>query len=156
MENLKLGVRNAVRALIIENGRILLLRKDGDPQGERYALPGGAQELGETLVDALQRECLEEIGSPVEVEDLLFLADWFKARLTEPPSTRQLVEFMFACRLPSGYRPHNGHRPDKHQREVVWVELKRLPELRLLPLSLARHLANPPAEGGAVYLGTLE
>lgn len=31
------GIRNAVRAFIVRNGKVLLLRKDGHPKGERYA-----------------------------------------------------------------------------------------------------------------------
>ena len=156
MNDLLPGIRNAVRALIVRDGRILLLRKDGDPKGERFALPGGAQDQGETLEQALNRECLEEIGTRVRVGALVHVADWFKVRQTDPPSTRQLVEFLFACEVPADYRPRNGHHPDKHQIEVVWNELAQLPRLRLLPASLARHLAAFPSGGSGVYLGVLE
>lgn len=156
MINLIPGVRNAVRALIIRNDSVLLLRKDGYPSGgERYALPGGGQDAGETLVQALSRECLEEIGVEVQVRGLLHVADWFKQRDTDPPSTRQLVEFLFACEVPGEYRPRNGHRPDKHQVEVVWKPLHELPDIQLLPLSLATHLAGFPRGREHVYLGCL-
>ena len=74
MENLTPVIRNAVRALIIREGRILLLRKE-DERGERFALPGGAQDLGETLEQALNRECQEEIGTGVQIIDLVHVAD---------------------------------------------------------------------------------
>jgi len=156
MDNLVPGVRNAVRALIINDGRILLLRKDGGDQGTRYALPGGAQETGETLSQALQRECLEEIGTQVRIRDLLHLAEWFKPRETEPPSTRQLLEFLFDCGLPPGYRPHNGHKPDKHQLDVVWMELHELAGVRLLPHSMAGYLSAYPGKQHGVYLGAID
>ncbi len=156
MDNLIPGVRNAVRALIVRDGKILLLRKDGYPKGERYALPGGAQDSGETLEQALNRECMEEIGTEVRINGLLHVADWFKHRDTEPPSTRQLVEFLFDCEVPADYRPRNGHHPDKHQVEVQWRELRELPGIRLLPQSLAEHLAEHPRGNGKIYLGNLE
>ena len=59
MENLTPGIRNAARAVILREGSILLLRKNGSGGGERFALPGGAQDLGETLEQALNRECLD-------------------------------------------------------------------------------------------------
>ena len=155
MENLVPQIRNAARALVVRDGRILLLRKQGDARGERYALPGGAQEPGETLEQALNRECMEEIGTEVRILDLLHVADWFKRRETVPPSTRQLVEFLFGCEVPEGYQAHNGHRPDKHQVAVVWVDLDVLTDIRLFPLSLASHLANYPRKDSGVYLGTL-
>ena len=37
MENVEPNIRNAVRALIIRDHHILLLRKGGDARGERYA-----------------------------------------------------------------------------------------------------------------------
>ena len=155
MNDLLPGVRNAVRALIIDNGNILLLRKDGYPKGERYALPGGAQDLGETLAQALNRECLEEIGTEVRIQGLLHVADWFKQRETEPPSTRHLVEFLFLCDVPGDYQPCSGHHPDKHQVEVLWKPLTDLPDIRLLPQSLAEHLAGYPGGRERIYLGTL-
>ena len=67
MQNLIPGIRNAVRAIIVRDAHILLLRKQGGGPGDRFALPGGGQDAGETLFQALQRECQEEIGTSVEV-----------------------------------------------------------------------------------------
>jgi len=110
MENLTPVIRNAVRALIIREDRILLLRKE-DERGERFALPGGAQDLGETLEQALNRECREEIGTGVQIIDLVHIADYFKARSTTPPSTRHLVEFLFTCRVADDYTPRKITHP---------------------------------------------
>jgi ADP-ribose pyrophosphatase YjhB (NUDIX family) len=120
-------IRNAARALIIRRGRILLLRKEGGGRAERFALPGGAQDPGETLQAALNRECIEEIGTPVEIDDLIHVADFFKLRDTEPPSRRHVVEFLFRCSVPDDYSPRNGHHPDRHQVEVVWASVDEVP-----------------------------
>ena len=157
MGSLLPGIRNAVRAFIVRDEKVLLLRKDGYPTGgERYALPGGAQEHGETLEQALQRECLEEIGTEVRILDLLHLADWFKQRETDPPSRRQLLECLFVCEVPDGYTPRNGHRPDKHQVEVVWVALDELHQITLLPASMRERLTTYPKPGAVVYLGRVD
>ncbi|QFY88459.2 NUDIX domain-containing protein [Magnetovirga frankeli] len=145
-------IRNAARALLIERGRILLLRKEGG----RFALPGGAQELGETLQQALQRECREEIGSRVEVLRLLHVADWFKPREGRPPATRQLLEFLFLCRLPADYQAHNGPRPDKRQLAVEWLPLDRLPEDALQPAGLLALIRGQAVAEHPVYLGRLD
>jgi len=44
MEPLTPPIRNAARALILQEDNILLLRKDGYEKGERFALPGGGQD----------------------------------------------------------------------------------------------------------------
>ena len=149
-------IRNAVRAVIRRDNSILLLRKDGYEQGERFALPGGGQDLGETLEQALNRECLEEIDTRVEIHDLAFVADYFKPRETIPHSTRHLVEFLFTCSVPADYVPRSGHHPDKHQVEVVWVGLDALAGMPLNPGSLIPYLAEPGESTGAVYLGTID
>ncbi|MCG6899124.1 MAG: NUDIX domain-containing protein [Gammaproteobacteria bacterium] len=156
MEPIIPPIRNAARALILQDNHILLLRKDGYEQGERFALPGGGQDLGETLEQALNRECLEEINTRVEIHDLVYVADYFKPRETEPPSTRHLVEFLFACTIPGDYVPSNGHHPDKHQVEVVWVALDQLTTMPLYPRSLAPYLTASRQNSGSVYLGTID
>jgi 8-oxo-dGTP pyrophosphatase MutT (NUDIX family) len=84
MMGLEPGIRNGVRAVILRERQLLLLRKAYEDGSERYVLPGGAQDAGETLTDALQRECREEIGTEVTVSGLLYLADYFKPRTAQP------------------------------------------------------------------------
>lgn len=156
MDTLSAPIRNAARALIVRHNNILLLRKEGYEQGERYALPGGGQDLGETLEQALNRECLEEIGTPVQIRDLVYVADYFKPRETQPPSTRHLVEFLFECSIPDSYTPRNGPHPDKHQVEVVWARLDELSGMPLYPRSLAAYLAGFQGGDSSVYLGTID
>ncbi len=151
-------IRNAVRAVIRRDNSILLLRKDGYEQGEgeRFALPGGGQDLGETLEQALNRECLEEIDTRVEIHDLVYVADYFKPRETIPHSTRHLVEFLFTCSVPADYVPRSGHHPDKHQVEVVWVGLDALAGTPLNPGALIPYLVDPGVRSDTVYLGTID
>ncbi|NOR41322.1 MAG: NUDIX domain-containing protein [Gammaproteobacteria bacterium] len=156
MESIISPIRNTARALIQQDNNILLLRKAGYEGGERFALPGGGQDPGETLEQALHRECIEEIGTRVEIRDLVYVADTFKPRDTSPPSTRHLVEFLFACTVPADYAPVNGHHPDKHQVEVVWARLDALADLPLYPRSLVPYLADLRESTGSVYLGTID
>jgi 8-oxo-dGTP diphosphatase len=160
MENLTPDIRNAVRAVIVSNDRVLLLKKTGGNRGERYALPGGAQNLGETLAQALERECLEEIGSAIEIAALMNVADHFKSRETDPPSIRHMVEFLFRCTVPDDYVAHNGIKPDRSQIDVVWVNPAKLAAMPLYPESLSHWLLEGILHDTAlypgIYLGTIE
>lgn len=146
-------IRNAARALIIRQDKVLLLKKEGDGRDQRFALPGGAQDPGETLTDALRRECMEEIGAVVDVGELIHVADFFKRRETEPPTRRHVVEFLFRCSVPDDYVPHNGYRPDRHQIDVIWVDLSELGRLPLFPQFLSGCITQHAEVGGARYLG---
>src|SRR5437588_2596473 len=59
-----------VGALIVtgssDNARILLVRRASEPFKGKWSIPGGALEMGETLIAAVKRETLEETGLTVE------------------------------------------------------------------------------------------
>jgi ADP-ribose pyrophosphatase YjhB (NUDIX family) len=64
-----------VGAAVIEDGRILLVRRGHEPLKGEWSLPGGALELGETLRQGVMREVLEETGLRVAPEALIDLLD---------------------------------------------------------------------------------
>jgi 8-oxo-dGTP diphosphatase len=52
--------------VIVRDGRVLLVRRRTEPLKGEWTLPGGMVELGETLREAVKRECAEETGLIVE------------------------------------------------------------------------------------------
>ena len=69
-------IRNTVRALIIQNDKLLSIKKERPNVGIYYALPGGAQEPNETLEQALKRECIEELGVEIIESKLLCIREY--------------------------------------------------------------------------------
>jgi ADP-ribose pyrophosphatase YjhB (NUDIX family) len=61
----------AVGAVVVKDGRLLMVRRANDPGAGLWSLPGGRVEHGEYLGDALRREVAEETGLTVEVRDLV-------------------------------------------------------------------------------------
>jgi len=156
MADLLPQIRNAVRAVIIHDNHILMLRKIGGGKPERFALPGGGQNPGETLDQALQRECMEEISTEVNIKRLRHIGDFFKLRDSTPPTIRQHVEFYFECSVPTDYIPANGDHPDKHQVEVAWLNLDEITENNLYPQSLSGLLQAMITGSETTYIGTLD
>lgn len=60
--------------LVLDNDRILLIKKNGGPYDGKLDLPGGTIEFCERPCDALKRELLEEVGIDV-IEYELFDVD---------------------------------------------------------------------------------
>lgn len=56
--------------LIVENERIVLIKKKGGPYDGKLDLPGGSLEFGETPEEALIRELGEEVGIKVNEYEL--------------------------------------------------------------------------------------
>jgi len=55
----KINTREDVRAIILNNGKILLMYSNTD---QMYGTPGGGITLNESKLDTLYRELLEEVG----------------------------------------------------------------------------------------------
>jgi 8-oxo-dGTP diphosphatase len=151
-------IRNVVRGVIVRNDKILFLKKMAESGDEYFALPGGGQNPGETLFQALERECLEEIATTVDIKHLLYVADYFKTRSRDANAShhRQLVEFVFECTVSESYIASIGCHPDKHQIDVIWVSINKIDRLVLVPESLPDHLTNLGKSVKSLYLGTIK
>jgi len=64
-----------VGAVIVHEGRVLLVQRGREPLKGRWSLPGGMVELGESLQAGVIREVEEETGLLVEPVELIELLD---------------------------------------------------------------------------------
>jgi len=64
-----------VGAVIVDEGRVLLVRRGREPLKGHWSLPGGMLELGERLIAGVVREVEEETGLTVEPLELVELLD---------------------------------------------------------------------------------
>jgi ADP-ribose pyrophosphatase YjhB (NUDIX family) len=114
-----------VGAIIIENGRVLLIKRGKAPLLGEWSVPGGLLELGETLRQATAREALEETGLVVETADLLGVFD----RVVRDSDRRILYHYVlidFLCHRAGGEIYASGDAA-----EARWFTLSELPPLGL-------------------------
>lgn len=64
-----------VGGIIFHDRSVLLVKRSNAPGKGQWSLPGGAVELGETLIDALRREILEEVSIKIGIGGLVRLLD---------------------------------------------------------------------------------
>ena len=64
-----------VGAVVVQAGRVLLVRRDTEPLRGEWSVPGGMLELGEKLRDGVRREVQEETGLDVEPGEVLDVFD---------------------------------------------------------------------------------
>jgi mutator protein MutT len=60
-----------VGAVVVRDGKALIVRRGHEPRKGEWSLPGGRVELGESLEDATRREIREETGLEVDVGPLV-------------------------------------------------------------------------------------
>jgi 8-oxo-dGTP diphosphatase len=64
-----------VGAVVVDAGRVLLVRRGSEPLKGHWTLPGGALEVGESLAEGVAREVREETGLEVEPIELIEVLD---------------------------------------------------------------------------------
>lgn len=117
----------AVTAFIPDTtGRLLMIRRTDN---DLYAIPGGAQEIGETISQAVVREVREETGILVEVTGLIGVySDPAHVIAFADGEVRQ--EFSLCFRA----RPLQGEpRTSNESTEVLWGEPAKLDDLNIHP-----------------------
>ena len=126
-----------VRAIIIEDGKVLLMHRVREGQ-EYWVFPGGGvEETDKTLEDGLKRECLEEIGVVVEVGDLFFE----KSYLSKDNSDE--LQLLYNCKIISG-DIGTGAGPEFSDRnieqygtyKIEWLPLSQIKDKVVYPLEL--------------------
>ncbi|WP_155590820.1 NUDIX domain-containing protein [Lysinibacillus cavernae] len=146
-------IRNSLKAIIIDDGKILLT-KNQDPEGYFYLCPGGGQEHGETFHETLQRECLEEIGSSVHIGELLFIREYIGKNHEHAAFDAAVhqVEYYFLCQLHTlACQPTN---PDSHQVGTEWIPIEKLHTYRLYPKAIIPLLQQyVQGQKTTIYLG---
>ncbi len=105
----------AVGAVVVDNGRVLLVRRGSEPLKDRWTIPGGVLELGESLAEGVVREAREETGLIVEPLELLELIDRIHRE-------RERIQFHYViadylCRITGGVL-----KAASDAAEVRWVE----------------------------------
>ena len=64
-----------VGAVIVDEGKVVLIRRRYEPLKGHWSLPGGMVEIGEALEAALTREMLEETGLAIDVGPVIEVFD---------------------------------------------------------------------------------
>lgn len=122
--------RLAVRALILQEDRLLLVNAYPGLRADLWCAPGGGAEPGQSLPDNLAREVMEETGLRVEVGAPCLVNEFH-----DPASGYHQVDLYFRC-IPLGPMPARWTDPEGIVTERRWVTRAEMAGLRFKPDSL--------------------
>jgi 8-oxo-dGTP diphosphatase len=114
-----------VGGVVISNDRALLIRRDAAPLKGEWSIPGGMLELGETLVEGVQRELAEETSLAVRVLELIEVFERIELDTAGNPRYHFVV-LDYLCELLGGEAKAGSDVSD-----VAWAEPSELPEYDL-------------------------
>jgi 8-oxo-dGTP diphosphatase len=109
-----------VGAVIVEDGRAVIVRRAHEPLKGEWSIPGGVLEIGETLRGGAAREALEETGLVVEAGQVIEVLD----RIVRDSQGRIQFHYVlidFLCRRISGEL-----RPGGDASEARWISRDEL------------------------------
>ena len=147
-------IRSAARAIIIQNNSVLLVQMKND-DGEFFILPGGGQLHGETLIQALERECMEELGINISVGRLIYTREYIgkNHQFDLRHNNFHQIEHVFASEILNDTQLGNGHKTDKKQIGYRWIKLNKLSEYKVLPSPIKSLLQTDDLTITNSYLG---
>ena len=116
------GPQVAAGAVVLRDGRLLLISRGRSPGAGKWSLPGGRVEHGEPLSTTVSRELAEETGMSVAVGGLCGIAErWI--------GDAHFVICNFWATVPEGEEPVAGD----DAAEVRWASRADLEKLALVP-----------------------
>src|SRR6266436_5747025 len=114
-----------VGAVILDQGRVVLVKRKFPPLAGDWSIPGGRLKIGETQREGVVREAREETGLTVDPVELLGVYD----RLLRDEAGRILYHYVlidFLCQLIAGELQAGGDADDAR-----WYSKEELRKLTL-------------------------
>lgn len=149
-------IRCSSKALLIRGDQLLLnccAYSDGTPY---YDLPGGGQELFESMEEALHREIMEETGWTARIERFAAISEEIyddpQLRAQFPDYCHRILHIFLAQALEQTAPPTDL---DFQMHGRKWFPIEEADRLPVLPVTLRGRIREIIASGAPVYLGTV-
>ncbi|MGY6696932.1 MAG: NUDIX domain-containing protein [Roseinatronobacter sp.] len=139
--------RLAVRAIILHQGRLLIVNAWPDGKSDLWCAPGGGVERGASMPDNLRREVFEECGLHIEVSVPCLINEFH-----DPAGSFHQVDIYFHARVTGGQINPDWHDPAGVVTSRRWVSESELRRLRYKPDTLPEVAWGAAAvQAGALY-----
>jgi ADP-ribose pyrophosphatase YjhB (NUDIX family) len=152
-----MAIRNATKAIIIRDGKVLLNKCKGYNGEIYYDMPGGGQQQYETMEEAVVRECLEETGYLVRVIRFAALAEEIHDNMELREKFYDYshrVHHIFVVEFVDGIL-HKPTEIDFQQEECQWIDIDDIPLINLRPKQVKENFTKIISSVTPLYLGAI-
>lgn len=136
--------RVAVGAVVVHQGKVLLVLRNKAPARDMWAIPGGSVNLGETLQAAAEREVLEETGLHIKAGQVIYTFD----AIHHDETGRIKYHYVILDMQAEVLDPDQPLVPADDVRAAAWfgpADLERSPEpVSATTLALLRQILKDP------------
>ena len=145
------SVRLAVRAVILHQGRLLIVNAWPAGQSDLWCAPGGGVERGQSLHDNLHREIWEECGLRIAIGAPCLVNEFH-----DPAGTFHQVDLYFHAQITDGLIPSDWTDPEGIVTRRRFVTEAELRALRFKPDTLPEVAWGDAAWDGRALYDALE
>ncbi len=138
-------VRLSVRAIIVQDGRLLLVNAWPEGKSDLMCAPGGGVDPHSPLPDNLRREVFEETGLEIEVGAVCLVNEFH-----DPARDFHQVDIYFRCSVIAGNIDPGWQDPERIVTQRVWVSAAEFGAYRVKPDTVAQ-VAFGPADAPVIY-----
>lgn len=152
-----MAIRNAAKAIILHEGKVLLNKCIGAKGQIYYDLPGGGQHPYETMEEAVVRECLEETGYLVKPLRFAALTEEIydnEELRSHYPDYAHRVHHVFICEI-LDFNPGKATETDYQQEESVWLSYDQVDSIDIRPRRIKEVFHELIRSSQALYLGSV-
>ena len=153
-----MSIRSSVKTIVINDGRVLLIKYISESGFVYYELPGGGQEQFEELEDTAKREFLEETGYNIKIRRFAAIAEEIfndkDLRKNYPNYVHRIHHIYQAEIVLNDVIDVSRNILDKNQVGCEWIPIEQISEIYLLPQQVKEHFIEIINSNHPIYLGT--
>ncbi|QHE52422.1 NUDIX hydrolase [Pontibacillus sp. HMF3514] len=125
-----------VYGICINEGNLLVIEKNRGPYNNRFDLPGGSLEEGESLVAALHREFKEETGASIHVKNLIGTSDFIVQWDWDPYTHVHHIAVFYHVDVVGAFDQNPFQFEGQDSIGVRWIKQNQISEETASPLVL--------------------
>jgi ADP-ribose pyrophosphatase YjhB (NUDIX family) len=125
-----------VYGICVNEGRLLVIHKNGGPYINRFDLPGGTVEPDESLFKAIHREFAEETGITIEVIQNIGVCEYLVPHVLPKRQTTHIhhVAVFYVVKHNDGTLAYSNDLMDNDSKGADWIDSDLLSDDNSSPL----------------------